>query len=62
MTDASQSIHQSAEQVRRAVVEAFEQAYDDAGQRGLCPAGRYEAAIEAARSLDLSAIRNTPTH
>lgn len=61
MTDASQRINEFAEQVRSAVVEAFEQAYEDAGQRGLCPEGRYEAAIEAARALDLSVIRNTPT-
>ena len=54
MTDSFQQMHQHAEQVRSAVIRAFEQAYQDAGLRGLCPEGRYESAIEAARQLDLA--------
>lgn len=60
MSNVSRRIDEFAEQVRNAVVQAFAQAYDDAGQRGLCPEGRFEAAIEAARSLDLHALTELP--
>ena len=56
MTDVSNPMDHLAEQVRSAVVRAFEQAYSDAGVRGLCPEGRYEAAIAAARKLDLDTL------
>jgi hypothetical protein len=46
----------AAEAVRRACIEAAEHAYEDAGVRGLCQAGRWEAAIGAMRALDLSAV------
>jgi len=59
MTDETQRMDQQAEQVRRAVIRVFERAYEDAGLRGLCPEGRYEAAIEAVRQLDLNALRQT---
>lgn len=57
MTDVTQRMDQQAEQIRSAMIRAFEQAYEDAGVRGLCPQGRYEAAIEAVRQLDLNAMR-----
>lgn len=44
---------QLAEAVRRAVVEALLEAYEDAGMSGLCGEGRFEVAVDAARSLDL---------
>ncbi len=56
MTNALQRIEPQAEQVRCAVVRAFEEAYEYAGVRGLCPEGRYEVALEAARKLDLDAL------
>lgn len=59
MTDMTQRMDQQAEQIRRAMIRAFERAYEDAGLRGLCPEGRYEAAIEAVRQLDLNALRQT---
>jgi hypothetical protein len=45
-----------AEQVRAALVEAAIAAYEDAGVRGLCAEGAWEAAVGAMRSLDLSRI------
>jgi hypothetical protein len=46
----------AAEAVRRACIEAAEHAYEDAGMRGLCPEGRWEAALGAMRALDLGAV------
>jgi hypothetical protein len=46
-----------AERVRAACLEAAIQAYEDAGIRGLCAEGRWEAAVAAIRQLDLSALR-----
>ena len=45
-----------AEAVRRAVLDALMDAYDDAGVRGLCAEGRFEAAVGAARALDLAEV------
>lgn len=45
-----------AEAVRRACIEAALEAHEAAGVSGLCQEGRWEAAIEAVRSLDLSAL------
>lgn len=42
-----------AEAVRRACVEAAVEAHEDAGIRGLCAEGRWEAAVAAIRALDL---------
>ena len=42
-----------AERIRRALVESALRAYEDAGLRGLCEEGRWEAAIDAMRSADL---------
>ncbi len=45
-----------AEAVRTACLEAAVAAYDDAGVRGLCEAGRWEAAVGALESIDLHAL------
>ena len=45
-----------AEQARAALVEAALAAYEDAGVRGLCAEGKWEVAVDAMRSLDLSRI------
>ena len=43
-----------AERVRAACVDAALDAYEEAGIRGLCLEGRWEAAVAAVRQLDLS--------
>ena len=43
----------AAESVRAACLDAALQAYEDAGIRGLCADGRWEAALAAIRQLDL---------
>lgn len=45
-----------AERVRKALLDAALRAYEDAGIRGLCEEGRFEAAIDAMRSADLSRV------
>jgi hypothetical protein len=45
-----------AETVRAACVNVARLAYEDAGIRGLCPDGRWEAALTAIRQLDLSGV------
>lgn len=45
--------HQIAEAVRAACERAALSAYEDAGIRGLCEAGRWEAAVGALQSIDL---------
>ena len=45
----------AADAVRRALLEAAA-AYEDAGIRGLCEEGRWEAAVSAMRSLDVEEI------
>lgn len=42
-----------AEAVRAACEQAAISAYEDAGLRGLCEAGRWEAALGALQSIDL---------
>ena len=44
----------AAQSVRAACLDAAIQAYEDAGIRGLCADGRWEAALAALRQLDLS--------
>ena len=46
----------AAESIRRALIEAAQAAYEDAGIQGLCEEGRWEAAGSAMRALDLGAI------
>jgi hypothetical protein len=42
-----------AEAVRRRCIEAALEAYEAAGLSGLCAEGRWEAAVDAMRRLDL---------
>ena len=50
-----------AEAVRAACVRAALESYERAGLGGLCDEGRWEAAIDAIRSLDIDAILQTPS-
>lgn len=45
-----------SETVRKACVDAAQNAYEDAGFSGLCADGRWECAIEAIRHLNVSAL------
>jgi pentatricopeptide repeat protein len=45
-----------AETVRAACLDAAMLAYEDAGIRGLCAEGRWEAALAAMRQLELSGV------
>jgi hypothetical protein len=45
-----------AEAVRQACIATALDAHEQAGISGLCQEGRWEAAIEAVRSLDLAAV------
>jgi hypothetical protein len=45
-----------AETVRGACLDAALLAYEDAGIRGLCAEGRWEAAVDAIRDLDLAGV------
>jgi len=45
-----------AEAVRTACLDAAKRAYEDAGIRGLCVDGRWEAAWTAIQHLELSAV------
>lgn len=45
-----------AETVRAACLDVARRAYEDAGIRGLCADGRWEAALTAIRQLDLSGV------
>ena len=45
-----------AESIRRAIIEAAQEAYEDAGIRGLCAEGRWEAAVQAMRGVDVQAV------
>lgn len=45
-----------ADAVRRACLEAALAAYEDAGIRGVCEEGRWEAAVGAIRTLDLEPV------
>jgi hypothetical protein len=56
-TDASFIL---AETVRVACVDAAMLAYEDAGIRGLCAEGRWEAALTAMRQLDVSELLDLP--
>jgi hypothetical protein len=45
-----------AETVRAACLDVATLAYEDAGMRGLCADGRWEAALTAIRQLDLARV------
>ena len=42
-----------AKRIRNTCIEAVLQAYEDAGIQGLCAEGRWEAAVDALRTVDL---------
>jgi hypothetical protein len=48
------------ETVRAACLNAALEAYEDAGIRGLCAEGRWEAAVSAIRHVDLSGVLERP--
>ena len=48
------------ERVRAARLDAAIQAYEDAGIRGLCADGRWEATLAAIRQLDLFGVLEPP--
>lgn len=45
-----------AEALRDALLDTLVEAHEDAGIRGLCGEGRFEAAVEAVRRVDLTAL------
>ena len=49
-----------AEEVRAACLEAALRAHEDAGVRGLCAEGRWEAAVAAIRGLHLRSLAGQP--
>jgi hypothetical protein len=51
--DAEQQL---AERIRQALIEAAQAAHTDAGIRGLCCEGAWEAAVSTLRGLDLAPI------
>jgi hypothetical protein len=48
--------HTLTQSIRRALIDAAEAAYEDAGIQGLCAEGRWEAAVSAMRTVDLEAV------
>ena len=48
-----------AEAVRNACIAAAREAYVDAGLRGLCHEGRWEAALSAISAVDLAALQSS---
>ena len=45
-----------AKRVRQASVDAAVQAYEDAGVLGLCAEGRWEAAVSALKTVELTPL------
>ena len=45
-----------AKRIRDACLEAVLQAYEDAGIHGLCEEGRWEAAVDALRTVELAPL------
>ena len=45
-----------AKRIREVCLDAVLQAYEDAGMQGLCAEGRWEAAIDALRTVDLAPL------
>lgn len=52
--DARATNRDRAEAIRRALIDAAVIAYEDAGLSGLCAEGRWEAAVDAMRTVDLA--------
>ena len=55
-TDLPVELRSLADAIRATSVETVRSAYEEAGVRGLCAAGRLEVAIDAARTLDVEKI------
>lgn len=49
-------VEDAAKRIRQACLEAVLQAYEDAGVQGLCAEGRWEAAINALRTVELAPL------
>jgi hypothetical protein len=45
-----------AKHIRETCIKAVLQAYEDAGVQGLCQEGRWEAAVDALRSVELTPL------
>jgi len=45
-----------AKRIRDTYIEAVLQAYEDAGVKGLCAEGQWEAAVDALRTVDLAPL------
>jgi hypothetical protein len=45
-----------AKRIRETCIEAVLQAYEDAGIQGLCAEGRWEAAVDALRTVELAPV------
>jgi hypothetical protein len=58
---SNDSLSTVLERVRAACVNAALAAYEDAGVRGLCADGRWEAALAAIRGVDLSSVLERPS-
>jgi hypothetical protein len=56
MATPAEPLSALAEAVRAACLDAATLAYEDAGIRGLCADGRWEAAMTAIRQLNLSGV------
>lgn len=50
------NVEDLAKHIREACLEAIIQAYEDAGIQGLCAEGRWEMAVGALRTLDLTPL------
>jgi hypothetical protein len=50
------SEQQLAERIRQALISAALAAHEDAGIRGLCCEGQWEATVNALRALDLALL------
>jgi hypothetical protein len=45
-----------AKRIREVCLDAVVQAYEDAGMQGLCAEGRWEAAVDALRTIELAPL------
>ena len=45
-----------AKRIREVCLDALLQAYEDAGMQGFCAEGRWEAAVDALRTVDLAPL------
>jgi hypothetical protein len=45
-----------AKRIRETCIEAVLQAYEDAGIQGICAEGRWEAAMDALRTVELAPV------